>query len=812
VLDVLGATDYGINNIITGVVVLFSFLNNALLSATQRFLNFYLGKKDYDTTETVFCMSMNTYLLFSVIVLIIGETVGLWFVQTQLNIPIERMNVAVWVYQLALIQFITSLLRIPYNATIIAYERMGFYAYVSLVEVLLKLGCVYLLYITTFDKLLVYSILYTIIPIIINLAYKTFCNHNFKTSFYRIIWDKSIFKELFGFTGWSLFGSVANLLAQQGLNILLNIFHGVTVNAAAGIANQVSTSVFGFVSNFQTAFQPQIVKTYASGEHNRFFQLIMQTSKFSFFLVLMIFTPIILTIDHILAIWLKDVPEYTGIFCQLILVYLALEALSAPLWMGVQATGKIRNYQILIAVIIGLNFPLAYLYLKLGYPPYCVWWIRIGINIVTLIVRCIYMKYNLCFSIILYLKKVIYPILGVTLFSIIIPCWIDHVLQQSAFNFVLVVASSVVISIVLIYFIGMSSSEKKIVKKMIEIMIRNKLLAVSTEAEINIGDYIQALASSQYYPTIDGFVEREKLLEYKGEKTNVIMNGWYMHHPEQWPPTDKITPLFVAFHINILAKDALLSEKSINYLKRHEPIGCRDEWTATLLRDKGVKAYFSACMTLTLGKRFKNKAKDAGKVYFVDLAYSYNKIQVIPLLFTLLFNFFRISRMLTTLYDKNKSKLKNYLAAAAILREYSRVFSKDVITNAEYICQQSSAYNQKYKSNSELLDCAESLIKKYAKAEFVVTSRIHCALPCLGLETPVLYTFAKDQIEASTCRMNGLMDLFTVVFENHGRLEPSFELNKKISRKEDFPTNKPLWKKYAQDLDKECTLFMNENN
>jgi O-antigen/teichoic acid export membrane protein len=475
VLDVLGATNYGINNIITGVVVLFSFLNNALLSATQRFLNFYLGKKDYDTTETVFCMSMNTYLLFSVIVLIIGETVGLWFVQTQLNIPSERMNVAIWVYQLALIQFITSLLRIPYNATIIAYERMSFYAYVSLAEVLLKLGCVYLLYITPFDKLLVYSILYTIIPIIINLAYKTFCNHNFKTSFYRIIWDKSIFKELFGFTGWSLFGSVANLLAQQGLNILLNIFHGVTVNAAAGIANQVSTSVFGFVSNFQTAFQPQIVKTYASGEHARFFQLIMQTSKFSFFLVLIIFTPIILTIDHILAIWLKDVPEFTGIFCQLILVFMALEALSAPLWMGVQATGKIRNYQILMAIIIGLNFPFAYVCLSLGYPPFYVWWIRIFIDVITIMVRCIYMNRFMNFPIFDYVKDVIAPIGVVTLLSVPLPLLINNFVHPLWLNLISVGGTSILISVIFIYFVGLTVNERAIVSKhLINKFIANK--------------------------------------------------------------------------------------------------------------------------------------------------------------------------------------------------------------------------------------------------------------------------------------------------------------------------------------------------
>ena len=307
VLDVLGAADYGLNNIISGVVVLFSFLNSALLSATQRFLNFHLGRQDYKQTNVVFCMSMNTYILLSIVVVVLGETIGLWFVNTQLNIPSERMYAAQWVYQFTLIQFVINLLRVPYNASIIAYEKMNFYAYISLVEVIAKLLVVYLLYITTFDKLIFYSFLYTIVPLIVTFIYKLYCNRNFDTTKYMRIWNKVAFKEMFSFSGWSLFGSLANLAAQQGLNILINIFYGVTVNAAAGIANQVSTNVYGFISNFQTAFQPQIVKTYAAKEIERFHKLIFQTSKFSYFLVLVLVLPILFTIDGILDIWLKEV-------------------------------------------------------------------------------------------------------------------------------------------------------------------------------------------------------------------------------------------------------------------------------------------------------------------------------------------------------------------------------------------------------------------------------------------------------------------------------------------------------------------------
>ena len=467
VLDVLGAADYGLNNIIGGVVVLFSFLNSALLSATQRFLNFHLGRQDYKQTNVVFCMSMNTYLLLSIVVVVLGETIGLWFVNTHLNIPSERMYAAQWVYQFTLIQFVINLLRVPYNASIIAYEKMNLYAYVSLVEVIAKLLVVYLLYITTFDKLIFYSFLYTIVPLIVAFIYKIYCNRNFDTTKYKRIWDRIAFKEMFSFSGWSLFGSLANLAAQQGLNILINIFYGVTVNAAAGIANQVSTNVYGFISNFQTAFQPQIVKTYAAKEVERFHKLIFKTSKFSYFMVLVLVLPILFTIDGILDIWLKEVPRYTAIFCRLILVFLSIEAITAPLWMSVQATGKIRNYQILVASLIFLNFPLAYIVLKLGMPVYSVWVIRIIVNIVVMIARCIYMKKNLNFPLLSYLKAVIAPILSVTFVAIPIPLILNYMIHGFWQNMIIVGIATFALTILDVYFVGMNTHEKLLARNMI---------------------------------------------------------------------------------------------------------------------------------------------------------------------------------------------------------------------------------------------------------------------------------------------------------------------------------------------------------
>lgn len=475
VLHVLGATDYGIYNIIGGVVVLFSFLNNALVSATRRFLNFYLGKRDSGMVHKVFCMSMNVYFILALVILVLAETVGLWFVEEKLNIPLERSYAAFWVYQFTIVTFIINLFRIPYNAAITAYERMDFYAYVSLAEVILKLAVVYLLYVSSYDKLVVYALLYTLIPLLISYIYKWYCNRKFETTRYERMWNKEMFRKLFSFSGWSLFGSVANMSAQQGLNILINIFYGVTVNAAVGVANQVSSHVYQFISNFQTAFHPQIIKTYAASEMEAFHKLICQSSKFSFFMMFVLSLPILLTTQTILDIWLVDVPEYSIIFCQLILCYLIIESISTPMWMAVHATGNIKNYQIIISLCLFLNFPLTYFAFKCGFAVYSVWIIRIIVNVLTLIIRCIYLNKILDFSISIYLKKVINPILSVSLISIPIPLFLTFIMNESVTTFFCIITVSFIISIVVIYRIGLNRNERTFIKNIISNKVVKKI-------------------------------------------------------------------------------------------------------------------------------------------------------------------------------------------------------------------------------------------------------------------------------------------------------------------------------------------------
>lgn len=469
VLQVLGETDYGIYNIIGGVVVLFSFLNSALLSATQRFLNFHIGKKDEKATHNVFCMSMNAYILLSIIFFILGETVGLWFINTQLNIPADRMYAAHWVYQFSLVTFIINLIRVPYNATIIAYEQMGFFANLSIAEVVLKLIVVYLLYIASSDKLIIFALLNTIVPLFILCYYKIYCNKHFAISIYRRFWNKQLFKQLFSFSGWSLFGSMAVIAAGQGLNILVNIFHGVTINTAMGLGNQISSHVYQFISNFQMAFNPQIVKSYAANEKEKLYNLMYMASKFSYYLLLLISLPLMLNMDTILQIWLVSVPKYTSIFSQLILCYSLIEALSAPLWMFVQATGKIKNYQILVSSIIFLNLPLAYLVLIAHMPVYYVWGVRIVVSFAVFLFRCLYIKKKYAFPLNQYFNKVLTPVIIVTAFAVPASFCTQSIMVEGYWvQLILSCFLALIITIITIYIFGLTKKEKTAIYTLIK--------------------------------------------------------------------------------------------------------------------------------------------------------------------------------------------------------------------------------------------------------------------------------------------------------------------------------------------------------
>lgn len=338
--------------------------------------------------------------------------------------------------------------------------------------------------------------------------------------------------------------------------------------------------------------------------------------------------------------------------------------------------------------------------------------------------------------------------------------------------------------------------------------MKYKLLSVRGHKETNIGDYIQALASSQFLPTIDGFVDREKLKSYSDEECAVIMNGWYIHDTSQWPPSHQIHPLFIAVHFNVLAENALFGKESLSYLKAFEPIGCRDLLTCERLHARGIEAYFSGCMTLTLGRKYATKNTN-GKVYFVDPYFvtHWNAFQVLKNAIYLFFHFKSISTIAKK-YPEAKKGLRKRMILTSFYRAYQKCFTKETLLEAEYICQQSSYYKINFPTDEERLEEAERLVKQYARASLVVTSRIHCALPCLGLETPVIYIEDASQSEASKCRLGGLRELFTIIRWNKNSLIPEFSISGKIS-KSNKPDNKSNWKPIAASLQKRVADWMN---
>lgn len=342
-----------------------------------------------------------------------------------------------------------------------------------------------------------------------------------------------------------------------------------------------------------------------------------------------------------------------------------------------------------------------------------------------------------------------------------------------------------------------------------------KLLAISTEKQVNIGDYIQALAAAQFLPAKDGFIQREKLKDYDGARCRMIMNGWYMHHPEQWPPSEKIDPLFVAFHINVSAKDAMLSEESISYLKKHEPIGCRDFYTRDMLREKGVDAYFSACLTLTLGMTYKAEERE-DKCYFVD-PFIPKKKKVYDEIYNTLWMLSHRSTWNTIgrIAEKMPSKkgFKKRIHACRFYRAYIKLFTEETLLEAEYISQRNKGYLSKFSTDSERLAEAERLVRKYARARLIVTSRIHCALPSLGLETPIILTDSAGMSEKKKCRMGGLRELFNIISFSSNGFETNFRFdkNKKISIS-NVPANKVSWRNYADTLIKTCKSFIAKEN
>lgn len=475
VLATLGIQDYGIYGVVGGVVTMFSFLNYAMSNGTQRFLTYELGRGEEGQLKKVFSMSIRIHILIAVIVLILAETIGLWFLYEKMVIPEERLYAAFWVYQLSVIATLIIIVSVPYNALIIAHERMSAFAYVSIYEAFAKLGIVYLLLLTETDKLILYAILILGVQVSVRIIYGYYCKMHFPESKYHHYKDKKLFLEMLSFAGWNFWGNFAAMAFSQGINLLLNLFFGPVVNAARSVALQVQNATTVFASNFQTALNPQITKSYASGNFSQMHSLIFRSSKFTYFLMFLISLPIFLKIDYLLALWLKEVPQYSSVFLQLMLCISIIDAVANPLMTAASATGRIKKYQTCVGLILLSIVPIAYVALKLGAPPVSVFIVHLIIGIIAFVVRLAIVSPIISLSVREYIQMALLPIFFFTAGALIIPLCVNfYLMEDNLLSFIFLFCISTLSSLGTGYLLLFTPSERNfllsIIKKKVNIL------------------------------------------------------------------------------------------------------------------------------------------------------------------------------------------------------------------------------------------------------------------------------------------------------------------------------------------------------
>lgn len=474
ILNVLGIEDFGIYNVVGGVVAMFGILNNAMSSSTSRFLTFELGNKNTDKLKIVFGSSLLIHLSIGLIIVMVAEPVGIWFMKTKMNIPLDRFDAALWVFHGAVACIFLSVISVPYGAVIIAHEKMAALATISIIDIILRLAIVIALPFFPFDKLIVYSLLLVVSQIIIQFMYWGYCINNFSEVQGKIRWTKSLFKEMSSFAGWSLFGDSAVLMMTQGVNILLNIFFGPIVNAGRGIAVQVQSIVIRFIGNFQTAINPQVTKSYAQNDLGYMHKLIFASSKYSFCLFLLLALPVFLDTTYILTLWLKQVPDHTVNYIRILMLISLIDCMANPLIVAAKATGIIKRYQIILGGLLLLIVPISYLLLTLGYPSEIVFIVHLAIALLGQIVRIILIKPMISLSLKVYLNKVILRCLSVLIFAPILPYLLLINMDESILRLILIILTSFISAIVVLYFIGMDLTEKRVVKDQLTSILRKK--------------------------------------------------------------------------------------------------------------------------------------------------------------------------------------------------------------------------------------------------------------------------------------------------------------------------------------------------
>ena len=460
VLSALGETDYGVYSVVGGVVAMFSMISGALNSAVSRFITFELGKGDPVRLNKVYCTSVNIQLMLALIVVLLAEPIGLWFIENKMTIDPARIPAATWVLHFSLLSFVVNLMSVPQMASITAHEKMSAYAYIGILDGLLRLGVAFMIIRAPFDRLVYYAMLMAGVVLIVRITYGIYCRIHFSECRYRFIFDRPLVKEMFSFAGWNFIGVTSGVLRDHGGNILVNLFSGPVVNAARGVAVQLNGAVQSFVTNFMTAVNPQITKSYAAGDTKYVFTLIGKSSRMSFYLLSLMAIPIIFNANLLLQIWLKEVPEHTTLFVQLFLMFAMSESLSLPLITAMLATGRIRNYQLVVGGIQLLNIPLSYLFLKLGAIPEITVVVAIALSHVCLFARLIMFSRASGFSVPEFVRGVYVNALKVAIGASALPLLLTFVLPEGMWWSVLHLGVSLLWTAGIIFFVGCGKEDR----------------------------------------------------------------------------------------------------------------------------------------------------------------------------------------------------------------------------------------------------------------------------------------------------------------------------------------------------------------
>lgn len=464
VLKALGEVDYGINNVVGGVVAMFGFISTTLSGASMRFFSFEIGRNNQESLANYFSVTVWCYAILSLIVVILGETVGLWFVANKLVIPVERMTAAMWVYQFSIAGSVLSFMTIPFNSLILAHEKMDFYAYLGVAEVLLKLLVAYLLYIGNSDRLIMYAILMFLSSCVISGIYMGYDLIHYKESHIKVYWNSSIFKDVFSYSSWSLFGAVSLVFRSQGINILINMFFGPAINTARAIAAQVNNAINTFVTGFSQAVKPQQTKYYAANDFENCINLTYRATRLCYFLIFILSVPIILEARFILTLWLGSVSNTTVLFTRLVILVSVVEAITSPLKGLISSTGIIKYNQIINSFILISIFPVSWVLFKMGYPAYTTMVVSLVASVCCHIVRVIISSKLTIFTFKDYIIKSILPIVKVTLLGLIPTLFVFFMVKGRVIHFISVTACSILSSAIAIWFAGLTVNERIAIK------------------------------------------------------------------------------------------------------------------------------------------------------------------------------------------------------------------------------------------------------------------------------------------------------------------------------------------------------------